>query len=122
MERLTLQEETAMRRLWAMGEATVKELLADYGESAPPYTTLASVLKNLEHKGYAAARRVGNTYLYAPLVSAADYKRHSLRQMVNSYFNNSYRELVSFFLKEKNLSREEFEELLRLVDDTDPDA
>ena len=56
MEHLTQQEETAMRRLWALGDGTVKDLLEQYDEPVPPYTTLASVVKNLERKPQPSAR------------------------------------------------------------------
>ncbi|MBP3764346.1 MAG: BlaI/MecI/CopY family transcriptional regulator [Bacteroidaceae bacterium] len=122
MEHLTQQEETAMRRLWALGDGTVKDLLEQYDEPVPPYTTLASVVKNLERKGYVRARRVGNTYLYAPAVSEADYKRHGLRRMVSNYFGNSYKEMVSFFVREEHLSASELEELVQLIKQQENDA
>ena len=117
MEHLTQQEETAMRRLWALGDGTVKDILDGYAEPVPPYTTLASVVKNLERKGYVRARRVGNTYLYVPLVAESDYKRQGLRRMVCNYFGNSYKDLVSFFVREEQLSTAELEELVRLIEE-----
>lgn len=115
-ERLTFQEEEAMRRLWALGDGTVKDLLAGYDEPRPPYTTLASVVKNLERKGYVKARRVGNTYLYRPLREEKDYKRWSLARMVDDYFGHSYKELVSFFVEEKALSADELREMLDMIE------
>lgn len=115
MENLTPQEEKAMRTLWQIGDGTVKDILDRYEAPQPPYTTLASVCKNLQHKKYVAARCVGNTYLYTPVVTETDYKRRSLREMVNNYFGKSYRELVSFFLEDERLSREELAELFSLA-------
>ncbi len=86
MERMTTQEETAMRMLWKNGESTVKEILALYEEPRPPYTTLASIVKNLERKHYIKARRIGNTYLYRPLIQDTEYKRATSRRMVEEYF------------------------------------
>ncbi len=106
-----------MRRLWALGDGTVKDILDGYVEPVPPYTTLASVVKNLERKGYVRARRVGNTYLYAPLVDESDYKCQGLRRMVRNYFGNSYKDLVSFFVREEHLSAAELEELVRLIEE-----
>ena len=42
---------------------------------APPYTTVASIVKNLERKQYIRAARVGNTYQYTPLIRESEYKR-----------------------------------------------
>ena len=76
----------------------------------------------MERKGYVLARRVGNTYLYAPAVSEADYKRHGLRRMVSNYFGNSYKEMVSFFVREEHLSASELEELVQLIKQQENDA
>lgn len=117
LEKLTPQEEMAMKQLWKLGDGTVKEFQAGYEEPVPPYTTLASVVKNLERKGYVKARRVGNTYLYSPQVSIDEYKSTSLGRMVQSYFRNSYKELVSFFAREQNISAEELREVIRMIED-----
>lgn len=116
LEKLTTQEEKAMKRLWKLGDGTVKDMLAGYEEPVPPYTTLASIVKNLERKGYVKARRVGNTYLYFPLISQADYTSASVGQMVHGYFKNSYKELVSFFVREQKISAEELKEVLRMIE------
>ena len=46
MEKLTMQEEEAMRWIWRIGPCFVKDVLAKYEDPKPPYTTLASVIKN----------------------------------------------------------------------------
>lgn len=51
MEKLTLQEETAMQAIWKAGKGFVKDFLEVHIAPAPPYTTLASTIKNLEKKG-----------------------------------------------------------------------
>lgn len=116
MEHLTQQEETAMRHLWNIGDGTVKEIQQQYGSEAPPYTTLASVVKNLERKKYVKARRVGNTYLYSPLVLQTEYKRQSLRRMVSDYFGGSYKDMVSFFVSDEKLSADELRDIMKLID------
>lgn len=122
MERLTYQEEEAMRNLWSIGDGTVKDILAFYDEPKPPYTTLASVVKNLERKGYVKARRVGNTYLYTPLQEEKEYKRLSLARVVNDYFGSSYKELVSFFVEEKALTPGELREMLEMIENGTTEA
>lgn len=116
MERLTFQEEKAMHRLWSIGDGTIKDILSGYDDPQPPYTTLASIVKNLEQKGYVTARKVGNTYLYRPLVEEKNYKCNSLARIVNDYFGNSYKELVSFFVKENNISTEDLKEMLAMIE------
>ncbi len=105
-----------MKMLWKLGEGTVKDILVLYDEPQPPYTTLASVVKNLERKQYVQARRIGNTYLYRPLVNESEYKRATSRRMVKDYFGNSYRSLVSFFVQEEKITADELRSLLREIE------
>lgn len=58
MEKLTIQEEEAMLYIWELGSCFVKDIVAKYPKPAPPYTTVASIVKNLERKQYIRAARV----------------------------------------------------------------
>ena len=73
MEKLTYQEEEAMRFIWHLGPCFVKEIVARYDEPKPPYTTVASIVNNLKRKGYLKAEKFGNTYRYTPLVAQEEY-------------------------------------------------
>lgn len=116
MEKLTIQEEEAMRRIWRFAPCFVKDILADYPEPRPPYTTLASVIKNLERKKYVKARRYGNTYEYRPLIEESDYKRTFMGGVVTNYFANSYKELVSFFAKDQKISTDDLKDIIDMIE------
>ena len=73
MEKLTYQEEEAMRFIWNLGPCFVKDIVTCYDEPKPPYTTVASIVNNLKRKGYLKAERFGNTYRYTPLVKMKAY-------------------------------------------------
>jgi len=105
MERLTPQEENVMLLVWQLKECTIKDVVDKMEEPKPPYTTVASIFKNLESKKYLEKRRFGNVKVFRPLISEAAYKRHFLSGVVKSYFDNSYKELVSFLPKSKKLPR-----------------
>jgi predicted transcriptional regulator len=64
MEKLTYQEEEAMRFIWYLGPCFVKDVVGCYAEPKPPYTTVASVINNLKRKGYLQAERFGKTCWY----------------------------------------------------------
>jgi predicted transcriptional regulator len=81
-----------------------------------PYTTVASTIKNLEKKGYLSSRLIGNAYLYKPLVSEEEYKKKFVGTVVKDYFDNSYKELVNFFVEQKKLSAKELKEILELIE------
>lgn len=116
MEKLTIQEEEAMLAVWKTGEANVKSFLENMGEPKPPYTTLASTIKNLEKKGFVESKQAGNMFLYRPLVKEADYKKKFMNTVVKDYFENSYKELVAFFAKEKKISAAELKEIINLIE------
>jgi predicted transcriptional regulator len=115
MERLTHVEEETMQAVWRTGEGNVKAFMENMDEPAP-YTTVASTIKNLEKKGYLTSRLIGNAYLYKPAVSEEDYKKKFMGSVVREYFDNSYKELVSFFVEQKKLSAKELKEILELIE------
>lgn len=116
MKKLTQQEEELMLCIWKLESCTVKEAMDIMTTTPPPYTTVASVAKNLERKGYVKARKVGNTYLYTPAIRQTDYKRSFMSDFVSGYFRNSYKELVSFFAKEKKLSTDDLKEIIEIIE------
>lgn len=116
MEKLSRQEEEAMQAVWKTGEGNVKVFLENMEEPRPPYTTLASTIKNLEKKGFLSSRLIGNSYLYQWIISEDDYKKKFMNGFVKDYFANSYKELVNFFVEEKKLSARELKEIIELID------
>ncbi|WP_143307849.1 BlaI/MecI/CopY family transcriptional regulator [Chitinophaga vietnamensis] len=116
MEKLTQQEEAAMLAIWKVGKGLVKDFLEVHIAPAPPYTTLASTIKNLEKKGFVESRKVGNVYEYTPLMEEAAYKKKFMNSFVKDYFENSYKELVSFFAKEKKISPDDLKEIIHMIE------
>lgn len=116
MEKLTHQEEEVMLVIWKKGRGIIKDFLEELPEPHPPYTTVASVVKNLERKGYLASEKIGNTYLYTPHISQDDYKKRFLSGIVKSYFSNSYKEMVTFFAQENKLSEEDLRQIIAMIE------
>src|ERR1700751_1747269 len=104
MEKLTKQEEEEMQAVWQCGSGSVKDFLAPMQEPQHPNTTLASTIKNLERKGFVNSEKVGNTYRYIPAIKEEEYKKRFMNGFVSDYFENSYKDLVTFFANEKKLS------------------
>ena len=101
MEKLTMQEEEAMRWIWRIGPCFVKDVLAKYEDPKPPYTTLASVIKNLERKKYVKAKRYGNTYEYRPLIEETEYKRTFLGGVVTKISTDDLKDIIDLIEKGK---------------------
>ena len=102
MEKLTIQEEEAMLYIWELGSCFVKDIVAKYPKPAPPYTTVASIVKNLERKQYIRAAR--------------EYKRSFMSGFVRNYFENSYKEMVSFFAKEQKISANDLKDIIDMIE------
>lgn len=117
MDRLTPQEENVMLHVWQLGECAIKDVVERLESPKPPYTTVASIFQNLHRKGYLTQRRFGNVKVYKPKITEAAYKRHFMSGVVESYFDNSYKELVSFFAKEQKITTEELSEIIRLIEE-----
>jgi len=115
MEKLTHTEEETMQAVWRTGEGNVKAFMEHLDESLP-YTTVASTIKNLEKKGYLSSRLVGNAYVYKPAVSEQEYKKKFLGNVVKEYFDNSYKEMVNFFVEQKKLSAKELKEIITMIE------
>ena len=116
MEKLTRQEEEVMLHIWSLEPCFVKEVLAKFAEPRPPYTTVASIFKNLERKHYIKPTRFGNIYQYKALISKDEYKSNFMKNFTNNYFDNSYKQMVSFFAQEQALSAEDLKEILAMIE------
>jgi predicted transcriptional regulator len=116
MKELTKAEEQVMQILWQLKEAIVKDIIEEMPEPKPAYNTVSTVVRVLEGKGFIDHKAYGNSHVYFPLVPQGDYKKFTFDKMMTNYFSNSYQSLVSFLIKEKDLSMEELEEISRLAE------
>ena len=109
---LTKAEEQVMQILWEMKNGLVKDIRDSFNEPKPARNTISTVVRILEKKGFVGHKAYGNVYLYHPLVSKSDYSKSQLFGLMESYFNNSFPAMASFFAREKDLTIKELEELL----------
>jgi BlaI family penicillinase repressor len=116
MEKLSVQEEEAMQAVWQHGEGFIKDFLDAIAEPKPPYTTLASTIKNLERKAFVTAEKMGNSFRYKAAIKEEEYKKRFMSGFVNDYFENSYKDLVTFFAKNKKISANELKEIINLIE------
>ena len=121
-EKLTKAEEEIMRIIWEMEPCTVADI-RDYiekqGAPKPPHSTISTFVKNIYEKGLLTHKAYGRTYVYSSTVSKADYSAKTVRKLVNNFFEGSMNSLVSFLVKEKELSRDELQNLLNRLDEAE---
>ncbi len=116
MQKLTNKEEEIMHIIWKLEKAFVKDILAEITEDQPHYNTLSTIVRNLEEKGYVSYQAYGKTHQYFPIVNKDAYKKRFMSTAIENYFNNSYKNVVSFFAKEEKISIEELKDIIALIE------
>lgn len=112
---LTRAEEEVMQVLWKIGKGFVKDILDEFPEPKPAYNTVSTIVRILEKKGFVDHNAYGKTHEYFPLVSKDSYSKTYVKSFVKGYFSNSFKQMVSFFAKEENLSVAEMEEIVKTM-------
>ena len=116
MERLTNSEEKIMHILWDIRRGFVKDVIEKMPPPKPLYTTISSVIRILEKKGFVSYKAYGKTHEYFPKISKRQYRKFAFKRFLFDYFEGSHENVVSFMVKEKNLTPEEVREMLELID------
>ncbi len=115
MENLTAKEEEIMQVLWDLKKALVRDIMNELPNSEQPYTTISSIVRILERKGFVSHKPYGKTHEYFPLISKTEYRKGKFKRFLNEYFDNSIESVVSFLVKEEKISPKEMEELTRMI-------
>jgi len=114
--KLSKTEEQLMQHLWKLEKAFMKDILEQYSDPKPATTTIATLLKRMTDKGYVAYKTFGKAREYYPLIKKADYFSKHVNGLIKNFFNDSASQFASFFTKETNLTKEELEDLRKLID------
>jgi len=112
----TDRELDVMNVLWDAGSATVAEVRERLSDDLA-YTTVLTVLRTLDQKGYVAHIGEGRAHRYRPLVKRAAAGRSALRRLVEKVFDGSPELLLTQLVSDKNLSDEELRRLRKLLAD-----
>jgi len=115
MRELTKAEEEVMQVLWKIKKGFVKEILEHFPEPKPAYTTISTIIRILQDKGFVAHKAYGRTHEYYPLVDKEQYSGFHMKNFVRDYFSNSFRNMVSFFASSENISVKEMEEIMKIM-------
>lgn len=109
---LTKAEEQVMQYLWQINEGLVQDVRDCFQEPKPSRTTVSTILRILETKGFVAHKANGRVFTYYPVIRKEEYSKHQLFGMLKDYFNNSFASMASFFARESDMSALEMEALL----------
>lgn len=117
MEPLTRKEEEVLRILFRLERAFVKDIIAEMPGKKPAHSTVSTFISNLERKGYVDHEDFGSTYRYFPAIPKEQFFQKDLKRVVSDFFDDSHKALVSHFARNKKLSREDLEDILRMIDE-----
>jgi predicted transcriptional regulator len=109
---LTKAEEQIMQVIWKMEKGFAKDILENIKEPKPAYNTVLTVVRVLVNKEFVGYKTYGKANEYYPLISKEEYTTKKISTLKKNYFNNSTKELLSFFMKESNLSLGDLDEIL----------
>jgi BlaI family penicillinase repressor len=112
---LTKAEEQIMQYLWRIEKGFVKDIIEQFPEPKPAYTTITTMIRILVRKGFVGYHQYGKTNEYYPLISKSYYLDNHLKQIVKRYFNGSITRFASFFAQDDDLSISELEAINKLI-------
>ena len=114
---LTKSEMQLMNILWNLNRgACVNDILAQYPDPKPAYTTIATFLKILTQKGFVEHKKgSGKLLIYSPLITREKYRRQVMEEVKDDFFGNSFKSMFSFFVREEHLTAEDIQELINQI-------
>lgn len=115
MKPLTKAEEQIMQALWKLDKAFLREIVEAMPNPKPHQNTVATLLKILVEKEFVVVEVLGRQHRYSTLISKQEYSGKSIKQLAKNYFEGSFSNVVSYLVKENNISVEELESLLKQI-------
>ena len=115
LPQLTKAEEDIMNHIWDLERCLVRDILDRIGDENIPHSTISSVVRILEKKGFVDHKAYGKTHEYFPVVTREEYAARHVEGLVERYFSGSAGQLVSFLVQREPLSKKERDEILDLL-------
>ena len=116
MRELTKAEEQIMQVMWQLGPSFIKEILAELPAPKPAYTTVSTIVRILEQKGFVDHKAYGTTHQYFARISKEEYSHYSMKKILENYFDGSLKQMVSSFSRKENLTVKEMDELMKMLE------
>ncbi|WP_081979217.1 BlaI/MecI/CopY family transcriptional regulator [Lacinutrix jangbogonensis] len=117
IKQLNKSELQIMKYLWILKKGFMKDIVEQFPEPRPAYTTTSTMLKRMCDKQYIGFKRLGRDKEYYAILKKNDYFSTQVNGMITHFFNDSKSQFASFFTKNTDLSMSELEELQQLLQD-----
>jgi len=113
---LTATELEMMNVIWRIGPCSVLQIVERLRpERELAYTSVSTIVRILEQKGYVTSSKEGRGHLYGAAVSKEEYQRSTVQRMVTSVFDNAPALLVRRLLDTESLSSDDLAEIRALL-------
>lgn len=113
---LTEVELELMDVLWEKGRGTVSEIVEALPEERLAYSSVLTMMRILEQKGYVKHEKEGRAFIYVPLVDREQARKSVIGYLLKRFFNNSPELLVVNLLEHEDVSPEEIRKLRYMID------
>jgi BlaI family transcriptional regulator, penicillinase repressor len=113
---LSKAEEQLMEYIWKHETIFMKELIEAQPDPKPASTTVATLLKRMQDKGFVGYQVFGNSRQYFPLVKKEDYFSKHVKNIIENFFDNSAMQFASFFSTSTDLTGAELEDLKNIIE------
>lgn len=117
--KLTKAEEGIMHIIWELEPCLVSDIIQYMGKPDTPHSTISSIIRILERKGFVYHKAYGRTHEYFALVQKDQYSKNRLNKFVSEYFEGSASQLVSFLVQENEINSNDLNNLLDELDKLD---
>jgi len=115
--RLGKLELQIMNVVWDRGRATVHDVKNALSRRKPAYSTILTMMRKLEAKGYLKHEVDGRTYVYLPLISQQAVRQGVLGDVVERLFEGSTSLLLTSLVEQNRISENELCEIRKLIEE-----
>ncbi|HUU16911.1 MAG TPA: BlaI/MecI/CopY family transcriptional regulator [Sedimentisphaerales bacterium] len=115
--RLGRLELQIMNVVWDRGKATVHDVKNALSRRKPAYSTILTMMRKLEAKGYLKHEVDGRTYVYLPLISQQAVRHGVLGDLVERLFEGSTSLLLTSLVEQNRISKNELRQIRKLIEE-----
>lgn len=116
---LTKAEMEIMNVLWEKAEGmTTHEIIEEYPEPKPAYSTIATFLKILTNKNFIHSCKQeggGKTFVFTPTISREAYTNRVMKEVKSTFFAGSLKSMLSFFAKQEEVSEKDLQDIMEMI-------
>ena len=117
MNELTKAEEQVMQYAWKLEKAFLKDIVEQFPEPKPAYTTISTVVRVLVKKEFLKIKNYGKIREYSPKVSKDTYFKGHMKEVIGNFFSGSPSKFALFFANSEDLNLTELEKMKLMLED-----